>query len=52
MHLFEDLATTASNDQLRAVRDLQREIQIDQPAQMMFTSGIVFWFIRDDVHCF
>ena len=39
MHLFEDLAETASGEQLRAVRDLQREVQIDDPMQMMFTSG-------------
>ena len=39
MHLFEDFAATASGEQLRAVRDLQREIQMDDPMQMIFTSG-------------
>ena len=54
MHLFEDFAATASGEHLRAVRDLQREIQMDDPMQMMFTSGsfimittafAVFYFI-------
>ena len=39
MHLLEELVANGTNDHIRAVRDLQRKVQLDDPAQMMFTSG-------------
>ena len=39
MHVFEELVKSASDERVREVQRLQEQIQFDDPAQMMFTSG-------------